>query len=348
MQERKTKVSMSPQRIICELEGVTKAYGEFTVLSIPRLSLVAGQTCALVGPNGSGKTTLLKLLALIERPTTGEIAFDSTRVWNGAANHTLLARRVTMVTNPPFLFNRSVGYNVAYGMKLRSVPRKQIKERTEAALETVGLEGFRKRDARKLSSGEQQRVALARALALEPEMLLLDEPTASVDRKHAEKIEHLIKRLGSESGMTVLFSTHNYHQAAALAERIISLYDGRLESFAYENLFAGAVFKENGATRIKLNSDISIDLASGPDGPAHISIDPRAISVSREPARSATLRCYRGKIVSMTMHDSEAQLIINVGVRLTSIIEKDLLEELRLKLGEEVYCLFEADAVKII
>ncbi|UCD56601.1 MAG: ATP-binding cassette domain-containing protein [Candidatus Hydrogenedentota bacterium] len=339
---------MGSEQVIYQLENITKSYGDATVLNIGQLSLMGGQTCALVGPNGSGKTTLLKLLALIERPTSGEIVFDSMHVWDGTMNHTLLARRITMVTHPPFLFNRSVGYNIAYGMKLRGMSRKHIREKTLDVLRIAGLEDFRKRDARKLSSGEQQRVALARALALEPEVLLLDEPTASVDKKHAEEIESLIRQLASEKRMTVIFSTHNYHQAAALAGRIISLYDGRVESFAYENLFAGTIFKDDGVSRIKLNSEISIDLISGLEGPAHISIDPRDISVSRQPISSASLHCYRGKIVSMTMHDSEVQLIINVGVRLTSIIAKDSLKQLRLKLGEEVYCLFEPGAVKII
>jgi molybdopterin-binding protein len=148
--------------------------------------------------------------------------------------------------------------------------------------------------------------------------------------------------------MTVIFSTHNYHQAAALAGRIISLYDGCVESFAYENLFSGTIFTEDGASRIKLNSDISINLVSGPDGPAHISIDPREISVSRELSSSDHEHCYRGKVVSMIMHESHIHLIINVGVRLTSIITQDSLQRLRLKLGEEVYCIFETDAVKII
>jgi tungstate transport system ATP-binding protein len=340
---------MDSEKVIYDLKGVRQAYGDRTVLDISELRLLEKQTCALVGPNGSGKTTLLKLLALIERPSAGEIILDSKRAWNGSANHTLLSRRVTLVGHPPFLFNRSVGYNIAYGMKLRGVPRRQVKEKTQAALEIVGMEDFRKRDARKLSSGEQQRVALARALALEPEILLLDEPTASVDSKHAEKIERLIKRLASEHRMTIVFSTHNYHQAASLAERIISLYDGRVESFAYENLFAGTVFHQDGIVRIKINSKVSFDLASaGSDGPAHISIDPRVITVAREPATAPSMHCYPGKLVSMTMHESDVHLIINVGVRLTSIISQDLLSHLRLKLGEEVYCLFEREAVKII
>ena len=336
------------EKTLYTLRDVRKSYDGRVALDITKLDLLEKQTCALVGPNGSGKTTLLKLLALVERPTTGEIALDSKRAWNGSANHTDLARRVTLVGHPPFLFNRSVAYNVAYGMKLRGLPRRFIREKTHEALETVGMEDFRKRDARKLSSGEQQRVALARALALEPEILLLDEPTASVDRKHAEIIEALIKRLASEHKMTVLFSTHNYHEAAALADRIISLYDGRVESFAYENLFAGTIFEQDGATRIKLNSKTGIDLVSGPKGPAHIAIDPRAISVSREPSNAPGTRCYRGKIVSMTMHESEVHLITNVGVRLTSIIPNAALPDLRLKLGEEVYCLFADHAVKII
>ncbi len=339
---------MTDDEIIYRLTDVTKSYDGATVLDIPHLDLVRGQTCALVGPNGSGKTTLLKLLALIERPTRGELLFDSARVWNGSVNHTLLTRRITMVTQPPFLFNRSVGYNIGYGLKLRGMPRKRIKEKTRAVLELVGLEEFRKRDARKLSSGEQQRVALARALALEPDVLLLDEPTANIDVKHAEKVESFIKQLAADEKMTIVFSTHNYHQAASLAGRIISLYDGRVETFAYENLFGGTIFTENGRHRIKLNSDISIDLGSGPDGPAHISIDPREISVAREPTASAGYHCYRGKIVSMTMHESHAHVIINVGVRLTSFVPLDSLEQLHLKLRDEIYCIFRQEAIKII
>jgi tungstate transport system ATP-binding protein len=253
-----------------------------------------------------------------------------------------------MVTQPPFLFHRSVGYNIAYGLKLRGISRKEIKERTGVALEMVGLEGFRKRDARKLSSGEQQRVALARAFALEPDVLLLDEPTANIDVKHAEKVETFIRHLAARKQMTIVFSTHNYHQAAALAGRIISLYDGRVETFAYENLFSGTIFTENGRPRIKLNSDFCIELTAGPDGPAHVSIDPREVSVSRTPTDLASRNCYRGKIVSMAMHESYAHMIINVGVRLTSFVAPDTLDRLQPKLGDEVYCLFDRDAVKIV
>jgi tungstate transport system ATP-binding protein len=340
---------MGIEPLLYRLVNVTKTHGDATVLNIPGLDLVRGQTCALVGPNGSGKTTLLKLLALIERPSGGEITFDSTRVWNGGpVSHTLLARRVTMVTHPPFLFHRTVAYNVAYGMRLRGASRRQIKERTQKVLQSVGLENFRKRDASKLSSGEQQRVALARALALEPDVLLLDEPTASVDTKHAEAIESLIRRISAEENISVIFSTHNYHQAAALAGRIVSLYDGRVESFAYENLFAGTIFQDNGKTMMKLNSDMSLELASGPNGPTHISIDPREISLSRNPVTDPSMHCYPGKLVSMTMHEAQVHLIVNVGVRLTSIVPKEALAKLRLELGEEIYCLFRSDAVKII
>lgn len=339
---------MSSKGNIYELANVRKSYGGGIVLDIPRFDFVRGETCALVGPNGSGKTTLLKLLALIEKPTTGRIVFDSTPVWNGAAQHTPLMRRITMVTHPPYLFNRSVAYNIAYGMKLRGASRKHVRERTLDVLKTVGLEGFEKRDARKLSSGEQQRVALARALALEPDVLLLDEPTASIDKKHAEEVESFIRRLASRKNMTVVFSTHNYHQAASLADRVVSLYDGRVEPFSYENLFGGTVFERDGMSRIELNGAITIGLASKTSGPAHISIDPRNVTVSREPAASPSLNCYHGKIISMTMHNSHVQLIVDVGVRLTSVITQDSLGRLRLKLGEDVYCIFTPDAVKII
>jgi tungstate transport system ATP-binding protein len=253
-----------------------------------------------------------------------------------------------MVAHPPYLFNRSVAYNIAYGMKLRGMPKYVTRERTRELLKMVGLEGFEKKDARKLSSGQQQRVVLARSLALEPEVLLLDEPTASIDRKHSEELESLIAQLSRQKGMTVLFSTHNYHQAVLLAERIISLYDGRVEPFAYENLFGGTIYTDGETSRIQVSEVVTLSLVSESSGQAHISIDPRDITLSREPVLSPQMNCCLGKLKSMAIHDSHVKLIVDIGVSLTSIMRQDSLRQLGLTLGEEVYCIFKPDAVKTI
>lgn len=214
--------------VIYHLKNVTRSYDGRTILTIPDFRFERGQTCALVGPNGSGKTTLLRLLAFIDKPSSGRILFNSVPMWNGSGRQIDLIRRVTMVSNPPYLFNRSVAYNVAYGMKIRGVSRELISRKVQEALELAGLSGFEKRDARKLSTGERQRVALARAFALEPEVLLLDEPTASIDKKYAREIESIMANLSTQNKVTVIFSTHNYQQAKTLAQRVLPLDDGRI------------------------------------------------------------------------------------------------------------------------
>ncbi len=337
---------MRSEQPIYQLKGVTKSYGDRTVLQIPELTIERGQTRALVGPNGSGKTTLLRILALIDKPTSGQIVFDSVPAWNGAARSMALMRRVTMVSHPPYLFNRSVAYNIAYGIRLRGAPRSSVRRKTEAVLTAVGLEGFEKREARKLSSGEQQRVALARALALEPDVLLLDEPTASIDKRHAEGIEDLIHRLASQDNITVIFSTHNYHQAASLAEGIISLYDGRIEQFTHENLFHGNIFEQNGASVIRMNGAL-IELATELRGPASVSIHPREIRISREPSASPGLNCCAGQVTAMAAQNSHVRVVVDVGVKLAIELPQDSFNRLQLRLGENVYCIFNRDAVKI-
>jgi tungstate transport system ATP-binding protein len=338
---------MESGQTIYHLENITQSYDGRTVLTIPDLLFERGQSCALVGPNGSGKTTLLRLLAFIDKPASGRIVFSSVPLWNGSGRHIDLARRVTMVSNPPYLFNRSVSYNIAYGMRIRGSGRDEIRHKIQQVLELAGLSGFEKRDARKLSTGEQQRVALARALALEPEVLLLDEPTASIDRKHAQEIESLLHKISSQEGMTVIFSTHNHQQAGSLAQRVISLYEGRVESFAYENFFFG-ICEAGAIPRIQLNSDIFIRFMGASSGPVYISIDPKDVIVSRTDSHSPQVNCFRGKLTKMAMRGSHVKLTVDVGVPLESSITGDTLRLLNPQLGEDLYCIFDARSVRII
>jgi len=332
---------------IYRLANVRKSYGDF-VLDIPKLDFVRGETCALVGPNGSGKTTLLRLLAFIERPTAGEIRFGSAPVWNGGRDATFFTRRATMVAHPPFLFNRSVAYNIGYGLKLRGSSRKEIRERTRTALEDVGLTGLERKNARTLSSGQQQRAALARALALQPEVLLLDEPTASIDKKYARDVESVIRELTTDAKTTVIFSTHNYRQASALAQRIIFLSSGRIETLPYENIFKGTVHKSDGKTKVFLNDTLGFVVASEAVGAVHISIDSRDIILSRSPSTDQDRNCHRGKVVRMTLHESYARVTVDIGVRLSSVVSEQVLSQLQLRLGEDVYCIFDGGAVRIV
>jgi tungstate transport system ATP-binding protein len=206
-----------------EVKGLYKSYGGAEILKDINLSAEPGEVLALIGPTGSGKTTLLRMIGLLEKPTIGEIVIDGLDVTKLSEGKRLeIRRRMAMVFQKPVMFKMSVKENVSYGLRIRGEGK--IDGRVEAAIEAVGLSGYESRDANTLSGGEMQRIALARALVLEPELLLLDEPTANLDPKTAAAIDALISRFKG----TVIMATHNMLQARRLADRIAVLVEGRL------------------------------------------------------------------------------------------------------------------------
>ncbi len=209
---------MSPH---LETHDVRREYD--SVLALDRVSIGThlGQVTTIVGVNGSGKTTLLKILAGLDAPTAGNVLIEGHE-----ANPTQLRTHSTMVFQRSVMFGTSVRNNVAYGLKIGGVPGREISQRVKSALTVVNLDGFERRHARKLSSGEQQRVAMARALALERDVLLIDEPTANLDPANAMIIERAIK--DSAKSRAVLLSTHNLSQARRLSQHVIHLYKGRV------------------------------------------------------------------------------------------------------------------------
>ncbi|MBL8094433.1 MAG: phosphate ABC transporter ATP-binding protein [Anaerolineales bacterium] len=205
------------------LRGVQHRYGTRTVLSLDALEILQGEVLAIVGPSGAGKSTLLRLLNFLEPPTDGVITFDGQTV---TARPPLdLIRRVTTVFQRPVLLDRNVHDNVAFGLRLRG---QAVDGRVDAALAHVGLSGLDRAQARKLSGGEMQRAALARALVIEPEVLLLDEPTANLDPYNVGLIEGILAAQNRERGTTLVLVTHNVFQARRLAHRVALLWDGRL------------------------------------------------------------------------------------------------------------------------
>ena len=209
---------MSPH---VETHDIRREYD--SVLALDRVSIGAhlGQVTTIVGVNGSGKTTLLKILAGLDTPTAGNVLIEGNET-----NPTQLRTHSTMVFQRSVMFGTSVYNNVAYGLKIGGVPGREISQRVKSALTVVNLDGFERRHARKLSSGEQQRVAMARALALERDVLLIDEPTANLDPANAMIIERAIR--DSSQSRAVLLSTHNLPQARRLSQHVIHLYKGRV------------------------------------------------------------------------------------------------------------------------
>lgn len=209
------------------LRSVTMRYGANVAVDIDALTIDAGRLYTLTGANGAGKSTLLGILAFLTPPTTGEIFYAGERVDWKSDNLMRRRRKVTLLHQSPYLFGGTVFRNVAYGLKARGIAGEAERKAVGRALETVGLEDFRDRDARELSGGEGQRVAMARALALAPEVLLLDEPLANIDRETALLLEKVIASLPSR-GTTVVMTTHDPDPPAGRNVGSIVLEGGKI------------------------------------------------------------------------------------------------------------------------
>jgi sulfate transport system ATP-binding protein len=208
------------------LEGLTKRWGDFVAVHDVSLAVPDGSLTALLGPSGSGKSTLLRLIAGLEAPDAGRVAIGG--------------RDVTAV--PPqgrdigFVFQHyaafkhmSVRANVAFGLTVRRRPKREIAARVDELLHIVGLEGHQDRYPAQLSGGQRQRMALARALAVEPKVLLLDEPFGALDAKVRADLRSWLRRLHDDAHVTTVLVTHDQEEAMDVADRIAVLHEGRLE-----------------------------------------------------------------------------------------------------------------------
>jgi len=223
---------------VYDLAGISKRYGNRTVLELDTLSIQKGEILALVGPSGAGKSTLLRLLALLEPPTSGTLRFMGSEASGARPLPISLRRQIAMVFQRPLLLNRSVQANVAYGLQLRGEQHHQAK--VHAALTKLGLADLAKQNTRTLSGGEAQRVSLARAMVLDTEVLLLDEPTANLDPYNVNLMENAIRSMNRDHHKTIVMVTHNIFQAHRLAQRTALLLEGRLVEMAQTQDFFAA------------------------------------------------------------------------------------------------------------
>lgn len=215
-----------------QLRGLQKTYAGRRVLDLEQLEIQRGEALALVGPSGAGKSTLLRLLNFLEPPSAGQLRFAGQLV--GAPPPLEVLRRVTTVFQRPVLLQQSVRENLAFGLRLRGLA---ADGRVDAALTQVGLQALARQPAHKLSGGEMQRAALARALVLEPDVLLLDEPTANLDPYNVGLIERIVTEQNRTRGTTVVVVTHNVFQARRLATRVGLLLNGQLVELAPTEAF---------------------------------------------------------------------------------------------------------------
>jgi tungstate transport system ATP-binding protein len=209
-----------------EATGLMNAYNGQQVLKGCTATFSAGLTYTLQGPNGSGKSTLFRILSLLEKPDSGGVRyFGDSRPLN---NDLDLRRRITLVLPQVGVFNTTVFNNVAYGLRLRGVAAGEVEARVDETLNLVGLLDKRRHRALELSSGETKRLGLARALVLAPEVLFLDEPTASLDPKNSKIIEDIMADLKSRRQATLVIITHDPAQAERLGDHQLLMREGKI------------------------------------------------------------------------------------------------------------------------
>ncbi|MCJ7422797.1 ABC transporter ATP-binding protein [Candidatus Bathyarchaeota archaeon] len=350
---------------VAELKNVSKTFDGIRALDDVTLKICEGEILALLGPNGSGKTTLLKILAFIEKPSNGELYFHNDKATE--KNTEQMRMQSTMVFQKTTLFNATVYDNVAYGLKIRKLPKHEIDNRVTKAMRVVKLEGFERRHAKKLSGGEQQRVALARALSLNTNLLLLDEPTANLDPKNAAIVEEAITAASSESKTTIIIATHNMFQARNLPHRIALMANGKineigapteifgklsktLASFAaIGNTFTGeATVTADGTTIIDIGNGVQVETATQGSGKVSVFVSPEDIVLSKNHLESSARNVLKGRIVEIIDADPLVKLRIDTGKPFMVQITKRSFNEMGLNLNTETYLTFKASNVQII
>lgn len=350
---------------LAELKNLTKCFGSRKALNDVTLQIEEGEILGLLGPNGSGKTTLLKVLAFLERVDAGEVKFQGETVTE--RNSERMRLQSTMVFQKTLFLGTTVFNNVAYGLKMRKMPRSVIEEEVGNALKLVRLESFKKRSARKLSGGEQQRVALARALVLKTRLLLLDEPTTNLDPKNTSIIEEIITKVNRELKTTIVMATHNMFQAKALPKRVALINDGKITEVglssdvftklsrnlaafaAVENTFNGfSRITDAGTSIVDVGGGVQIESTFQKQGEISIFISPQDIILSEKQLKSSARNMLKGRIAEITDLDSLVRLKIDVGKPFTVQITKCSFNEMGLNLNSEVFLTFKASSVHTI
>ena len=324
-----TRTSADTARAAVEvrLEGLSRHYGPVVALDHLDLTLQPGELVALLGPSGCGKTTTLRLLAGLEDADTGQITVagkDITRV--SAAK-----RDMGMVFQAYSLFpHMTVRQNVAFGLRLRKVSAAQRDKRAIEMLDLVGLSTQADRYPHQLSGGQQQRVALARALAIEPQVLLLDEPLSALDAKVRAQLRDEIRRIQLDVGITTLFVTHDQEEALAIADRVGVMREGRLEQLApptevysrpatsfvaefvgLSNRLAGEV---RGGEVIVRGCKLPLVERDTPDGQVVALVRPEAVSLaSNAPGSEAGSGPLTGTVIAITFLGATSRVTVDLG-----------------------------------
>lgn len=364
------KTMMSDSTTILEVKNLEVKKGGTTILHIPSLLIQEGEVLSLIGPNGAGKTTLLQTLSCLLKPFGGEIFFKGEKV---NSNHSVFEyrRKLAMVFQEPLLFNTTVYDNVASGLKIRGMNRMNIRRRVTENLGRLGIHHLSQRSARTLSGGEAQRTSLARALALQPEILFLDEPFASLDPPTHESLLEDLEHILQKTRTTTIFATHDRLEALRFSNQMAVMNSGKVfqigspeevmnqpvdefvASFVgMETILTGRVIKKNSGTFITSIAGQEIEAV----GEAHVGenvvlcIRPENVTLSSHLSREATSarNVFSGKIVKIVSLGLYQKIHLYCGFPLVAYVTHHSFEELSLAEEKEVRASFKATAIHVV
>jgi sulfate/thiosulfate transport system ATP-binding protein len=333
------------------VKNITKTFGKFVALDDVSLDVAEGSLLALLGPSGSGKTTLLRIIAGLEGADRGTVLDHEQDVTRRSPRD----RNVGFVFQHYALFRHmTVFENVAFGLRVRRAPKDKIVARVRELLHLVRLDGFEGRYPPQLSGGQRQRVALARALAVEPRVLLLDEPFGALDAKVRQELRHWLRRFHDEIKVTTIFVTHDQEEAFEVADRVVVMRGGRVEQhgtpqevfdrpanpFVMDflgnvNVFHGRV--QDGKMLLAGLEMAYPDCPRGESRAATAYIRPHELDIDRTGSNDSTLRAKvlqinpNGSVAKVRLESQESNLELNVEINL------DRYAELALKPGDLVH-----------
>jgi len=304
-----------------EVRSVSKRFGTFVALDDVSIDVAGGSLTALLGPSGSGKSTLLRVIAGLERPDTGEVLIADEQVTGQRPQD----RGVGFVFQHYAAFKHMTVYdNIAFGLRIRKRPRKEIRERVNTLLELVQLEGLAKRYPAQLSGGQRQRMGLARALAVDPKVLLLDEPFGALDARVRKELRAWLRRLHDETHTTTVIVTHDQEEAMEVAGQVVLLNDGRIEQVGEPR-----ELYESPANEFVMGFVGPVNrLASG-------FVRPHDLDLQLQPGDGA-VEAMVERVVHLGF-EVRIELLLDDGRQVSAQLSRDEAEQLELERGQIVY-----------
>jgi len=319
------------------VENVSKRFGSFCAVDQVSLEIKTGSLVALLGPSGSGKSTLLRLISGLEMPDSGKILLTG----RDATYESVQDRNIGFVFQHYALFKHmTVRKNIAFGLELQKVPKPKVKARVEELLALVQLAGLGDRYPSQLSGGQRQRVALARALAVEPKVLLLDEPFGALDAKVRKDLRAWLRRLHDEVHVTTVFVTHDQEEAMEVSDEIVVMNQGRVEQMGspaqiYDHPASAFVMSFIGPVNV-LPSTSRIFQGNGFDSPhPEVFLRPQDILVEVQP-NGSTVPARISRLIHLGW-EVQAELTLDDGQVLTAHLTRDRFDELNLQPQQRVY-----------